>query len=107
MRIPEITSMGHRRGRPPIPGRVLGGDRAVVHKRLVLDDQGRAEVRQQLLQVRVDARYVCSLYQILLDFVRYQVARGFARVHIQAGDAPGVVVVEHQPGTLLIIVVEG
>ena len=36
-----------------------------------------------------------------------QVAGGLAGVHVQAGDAPGVVVVEHQPGALLVGVVEG
>ena len=43
----------------------------------------------------------------LLGVVGDQVAGGLAGVHVEAGDAPGVVVVEHQPRALLVGVVEG
>ncbi len=36
-----------------------------------------------------------------------QVAGSFTGVDVQAGDTPGVVVVEHQPGALLVGVIEG
>ena len=45
--------------------------------------------------------------QLLLGRVGDEVAGGLAGVHVQAGDAPRVVVVEHQPRALLVRVVEG
>ena len=44
--------------------------------------------------------------QVLLRRVGHQVAGGFAGVDIEARDAPRMVVVEHQPGTLLVGVEE-
>ncbi len=45
--------------------------------------------------------------QRLLGVVGDDVGRGLAGIDVQAGDAPGVVVVEHQPGALLVGVVVG
>ena len=43
--------------------------------------------------------------QFLLCGVGDQVARCLADIDVQAGDAIGVVVVEHQPGALLVAVI--
>ena len=42
----------------------------------------------------------------LLGRVTQQIARGLARVDVEAGDAIGMVVVEHQPAALLVGIVE-
>ncbi len=46
---------------------------------------------------------ISSVLGVIVD----QVGRGLAGVDVQAGDAPGVVVVEQQPGALLVGVVVG
>ena len=90
-----------------VPGgvlrRELGG---VGHERLVLDDERDLLRRdragrdgQRADRPAVDER--------LLDRIVQQVAGGLARVHVQAGDAVRVVVIEHQPGALLVRVEEG
>ncbi len=82
-----------------VPGLILQGQlRIVGYEGLVLDDQGdgcfgtgdEAPVDQRLLGRVLD-----------------DVGRSHAAVDVQAGDAPGMVVVEHQPGALLVGVVEG
>ena len=45
--------------------------------------------------------------QMLLGFVGDQVAGRFAGIDAQAGDAPGVVVIEHEPGALLVGIAKG
>ena len=45
--------------------------------------------------------------QALLHVIGDQVASGLTGVDVQAGDAPGMVVVEHQPRALLVGVEEG
>ena len=45
--------------------------------------------------------------ELLLLVVGDEVAGGLTRVHVEARDAPGVVVVEHQPRALLVGVEEG
>jgi len=47
-----------------------------------------------------------SVDEVLLDRVLQNVRGGLTGVHIQASDAVGVVVVEHQPLALLVGVVE-
>ena len=44
--------------------------------------------------------------QCLLGVVGDQVPGGLAGVHVEPGDAPRMIVVEHQPGALLVRVVE-
>ena len=46
------------------------------------------------------------LIKCLLGLVSDQVTSRFTSIHIQAGDAPGMIVVEHQAGALLVGVVE-
>ena len=113
MRQPEVA--GHRRPYPvqqraaaPVPERVgdadfgshyprygMGGRRR-VDKGLVLDDE-RNLVR------RDDA----AGNQVLLELVGDQVTGGLAGIDVQPCDAEGVVVIEHQPGALLVGVVIG
>ena len=82
-----------------VPGLVLQGKLCIVrHKGLVLDDQ-----RDGVIGSGDDT----SVHQRLLGCVLDDVGRSLAGVDVQAGDAPGVVVVEHQPGALLVGVVEG
>ena len=45
--------------------------------------------------------------QLLLGVIGDQVTSSLAGVHVQAGDTPGVIVVEQQAGALLVGVVEG
>ncbi len=45
--------------------------------------------------------------QLLLDWILDEISSSFACIDIQAGDAPGVVVVEQEAGGLLVGVVEG
>ena len=113
VRQPEVP--GHRGPDPvrqgtaaPVPERVgdayLGsrdpGDRVRrrrgVHEGLVLDDQG------DLVRRDHPARH-----QVLLPLVGDQVPRRLAGVDVQPGNAEGVVVVEHEPGALLVGVVIG
>ena len=90
-----------------VPGRILavaGGVagvrvvelRVLRHEGAVLDDQRDLVGRDG---AAVDER--------LSPAVGDQVAGGLTRVHVEARDAPGVVVVEEQPRALLVGVVEG
>ncbi len=96
------------------PGRV--GGRELCGRRnegLVLDDQRHApvihaaQVGDDLLQRRVGSRDVGPVDQVVLHGVGHQVAGRFTGIDVQAGDAVGVVVVEHQPRALLVRPVEG
>ena len=70
---------------------------------LVLDDEGDA--------IGVDAPAVVGQDavgdELLLDVIDQQVAGRFTHVDVQAGEAEGVVVVEHQPAALLVAVEVG
>ena len=82
-----------------VPGRVgLGHLRRARHERLVLDDERGADA--EALEGAAGAD------QALLHGVGDQVAGCLAGVHVQPGDAPRMVVVEHQPGALLVGVEE-
>ena len=74
---------------------------------LVLDHERDLGGRDGLLQARVGTRVVRAVDEILLDGVLQDVRRGLAGVDVEPGDAVGVVVVEHQPGALLVGVIEG
>ena len=79
---------------------------ACVHERLVLDDQGNlgGGNRSGSEGPAVDGPAVDqSQLHVVLD----QVARSLAGIDIEARDPPGMVVVEHQPGALLVGPVEG
>ena len=73
---------------------------------LVLDDQRDLTAGTVPAATVIDADRAPPLTSVLLDRVLQQVARGLAGVDVEAGDAVGVVVVEHQPGALLVGVVE-
>ncbi len=82
-----------------LPGRVdLGHRRRVRHEGLVLDDQRITESEARKRTGRAD--------EALLHRIGDQVAGGLARVHVEARDAPGVIVVEHQARALLVGVEE-
>ena len=81
-----------------VPGGVLQLELGVVRgERAVLHDQ-----RQGV----VGARESTAVDQLLLGVVGDGVASGLTGVHVEPGDAPRVIVVEHQPRALLVAVVE-
>ncbi len=94
MLVPEVTF-----GAPAgwVPGGILQRKLGSVRDEgAVLDDQrnlvgGNGPIGNQRLLGRVGDQVACSL----------------ACVYVQAGDAPGVIVVEHQAGALLVGIVEG
>ena len=83
-------------GAAPIPGRIVFADRLGIDEGLVLDDEGN------LIRGKHAGRD-----QSLFDRIGQNVAGGHAGVDVQAGDAVGVIVVEHQPGALLVGVIIG
>src|SRR5690606_15424236 len=91
----------------PTPGRVLSHNRGRVHKGLILKDQGNSVTWQDLQITGVDPAQVSAIDEVLLDLVAKQVSGSFAGVDVQAGDAKGMVVIEHEPGALLVVVVKG
>ena len=94
--VPEAALGAPSRG---VPGRVLQGELGGVgDERAVLDDE-RDGVRR--------ARDRSGVEELLLGLVCDQVAGCLTGVHVEPGDAPRVVVVEEQPGALLVGVVEG
>jgi len=104
VRQPEVAQSAPPGG---VPGRVGHIElRLVRHERLVLDDQ-----RDRCIRAGDESEPRGIVWgrrqQLLLGVVGDDVSCGFARIDVQAGDAPGVIVVEHQPGALLVGVVEG
>ena len=55
----------------------------------------------------IDAGHVGAIDQVLFYLVGQQVACSHASIDIEAGDAVGMVMVEHQPGALIVGIVEG
>jgi len=85
----------------PIPGRICSPDVSrpgivAVYEGLILDNQ-RNLVGGDLTGSDQ------SLFSTIIDYV----ARGPADIDVEARDPPGMVVVEHQPGTLLIGIIVG
>ena len=69
------------------------------HKGAVLDDKRDAQPKT--------VQCAAGSHKPLFGLVRDQITRSFTGIDVEPGDAPRVVVVEHQAGTLLVRVVEG
>jgi len=89
----------------PIPSSTCGpGPKSSRrHKSLVLDDEGNAETRENRRKAGIHASIIGAGNHVVLDCVGDHVSRRLARIHVEARDAVGVVVVELQPGTLGVV----
>ena len=92
MRVPQASRRRCRRNRRP--RRVCDCD-VRSDENLVLDDQ------RNFLAARLDEVGKALADKICLERVANEEARGDARIGVDAGDAQGVVVIPHEPGTLI------
>ncbi|MDH5385434.1 MAG: hypothetical protein OEY18_12060 [Candidatus Aminicenantes bacterium] len=106
MGVPEVAGVRRPWGCSPIPGRILCSDSGGVYKGLVLDDQRNPVIRENLMPEGIDARIVASIDQVLFYLVGQQIGGGHAGIDVEASDPEGMVVVKHQPGTLLVCIVK-
>ncbi len=107
VRHPEIAGVRHGGRRPQFQVGSWAAIVAASTKVLSWMIRGIPRPGRSGEQAGVDAGDVGAVDQVLLDLVGQQVTRGLARVDVEAGDAERVVVVEHEPGALLVGVEEG
>ena len=102
MGVPEVTGARCTGIRSPVPGRVLCSDSIGINPCLVLDDQGdsyppgRTTAPVGLTADTIPFIIFCSYG------IGHQVSGGFTGVDIETGNTMGMVMVEHEPGTLLV-----
>jgi len=93
----RLANAGGRvqQARSPVPRGIGDAHQLRIHERPVLEHQGNL--------LRGNERRVD---QLLLDRIGNEVARRLAHVDVQPRDAPGMIVVEHEAGALLVRPVE-
>ncbi len=96
MREPEAAGtspIGH------VPGGVFRGQGGEVgYEGLVLDDEGNAVA----VYARACTRKDTAINESVFHGIRQQIARRLTRIDVQTRDAVAVIVIEHQPATLLV-----